>query len=246
MTEPSDGSVADGLPERDPLADLVSRSVGRRVEHVDVEVLDPWPEHVERKRLRFTTDAGQSSAIFQRSGRGIVTEAQLLPFLARKTPHVPIVHSRGLPPPHATFGPWLLLEDVFAASGACDGDPVEILRAKFEVERAVKADVPAMRALGLRVSERLAPVLASAPLTLVHGYLRCDRAFVLPRGVVIAGWAFAHLGPAVVDVVSLSNSLTAAGDAGAAERVREFYIGQSGDAEAPARLAEAERVIVVQ
>src|SRR6185503_8689483 len=94
--------VSGELPERDPLADLVSRSIGARVPSVDVELL-PAPEGVERKRLRFNTATGSSSAIFERVPRGETVEAQLLPFLARKTDRVPSVHSRGLPPPHASL-----------------------------------------------------------------------------------------------------------------------------------------------
>ncbi|MEK7862762.1 MAG: hypothetical protein AAB295_05795, partial [Chloroflexota bacterium] len=73
--------------ERDPLADLVSRSIGARVEAVEVEVLEAEPG-IERKRLRFTTTAGGASAIFERSAPGRTLQAQLLPFLARKTDRV--------------------------------------------------------------------------------------------------------------------------------------------------------------
>src|SRR5207247_4995769 len=83
--------------ERDPLADLVSRSVGRHIESVAVEALPPR-EGIERKRLRYDASAGPAAAIFERSPRGEALEAQLLPFLARKTDRVPIVHARGIPP----------------------------------------------------------------------------------------------------------------------------------------------------
>ena len=183
-----------GAPERDPLADLVSRSVGTRVESVDVEVL-PSPAGVERKRLRFETTAGASSAIFERRPRGDVLEAQLLPFLARKTPHVPVVHSRGLPPPHAQLGPWLLLEDVIALPH--EDDPAEILRAMREIAAAVANDVPALRALGLRERE------AKGPLALVHGALTTEKAYRAGRGVVIVDWSRAYLGDASDDEGSL-------------------------------------------
>ena len=71
--------MSPDLSERDPLADLVSRSIGARVPSVDVELL-PAEHGLERKRLRFITSAGASSAIFERSPRGEVLEAQLLPF----------------------------------------------------------------------------------------------------------------------------------------------------------------------
>jgi len=84
--------VTGEIPERDPLADLVSRSIGTRIESVEVEVL-PAPDGVERQRLRFTTATGASSAIFERLPRGETTLAQLLPFLARKSDRVPALTS---------------------------------------------------------------------------------------------------------------------------------------------------------
>ena len=179
------------LPERDPLADLVSRSVGARIESVAVEVL-PSEKGVERKRLRYDTSAGPRTAIFERRARGVTLEAQLLPFLARKTPHVPAVYSRGLPPPHAALGPWLLLEDVL-------GSPVEmdhaaILRAKRAIEVAVANDVPALRALGVR----------GEGVTLVHGALTAEKARRTERGVVIVDWSLARLGDSEDDARTLN------------------------------------------
>src|SRR3981081_1928371 len=133
--------MTDDIPERDPLADLVSRSIGSHVPSVEAEVLAN-AEGVERKRLRFTTSAGSSSAIFERLPRGEVTQAQLMPFLARKTDRVPKLHSRGLPPPHASLGPWVLIEDLYDAALACDEDPVGIIEAKLAVEAAVRKDLP--------------------------------------------------------------------------------------------------------
>ena len=186
------------LPERDPLADLVSRSIGARIESVAVEEL-PSRDGVERKRLRYATADGPKSAIFERSARGVTLEAQLLPFLARKTPHVPVVHSRGLPPPHVQLGPWLLLEDVLAFPA--EDDRAEILRAKRAVETAVANDVPALRALGLRAHE------SNGPLVLVHGALTRDKAFRTERGVVIVDWSHAYLGDATDDSRSLEHGV---------------------------------------
>ena len=180
-------------PERDPLADLVSRSVGARIDRVDVEVLSA--DGVERKRLRYDTTAGPRSAIFERRPRGVTLEAQLLPFLARKTPHVPIVYARGLPPPHAQLGPWLLLEDVLALRRVEDAD--EILRAKHAIEASVAGDMPALRALGLATRD-------ADPLALVHGALSRDVAYRTERGVVIIGWGNAYLGDASDDARMLA------------------------------------------
>jgi hypothetical protein len=216
----------DQIPERDPLADLVSRSVGQRVPSVDVEVL-PSPDG-ERKRLRFVTASGASSAIFDRAPRGQTTEAQLLPFLARKTDRVPAVHSRGIPPPHVALGPWVLIEDVDAGSPACDGDPREIVRAKLAIERAVAKDLPALKALGLRELTDLAEPLASAPRVLLHGDLVCANAVRVARGVVLLTWRRAALGPGVLDVARLAQDLERAGRAADAKAVREVYASESG------------------
>ncbi len=212
------------LPERDPLADLVSRSVGGRVASVEVEELAATG--VERRRLRFERAGAPTSAIFERAAPNVTLEAKLLPFLARKTDRVPAVYSRGLPPPHARLGPWLLLEDVLAGDDACD-DPAAIVRAKLAVERAVARDVPALRALGLRERE-LPPALASAPIGLVHGALTCANARRAERGVVIIGWSRAFLGPAVIDAATLAKDLAGRGDRRAAEHVRDLYVDATG------------------
>ena len=83
----------------DPLGALVARSVGGDVQGVRAEDL-AVEDGIERKRLHFTRDGRVTTALFERSARGTVMEAQLLPFLARKTEHVPRVHSRGIPPAH--------------------------------------------------------------------------------------------------------------------------------------------------
>ena len=227
------------LPERDPLADLVSRSIGHTVPSVEVEVM-PSGEGIERKRLRFTTAAGPATAIFERLPRGDITQAQLLPFLARKTDRVPRLHSRGLPPQHVTLGPWVLIEDVYDGAPACDGDPVKILDAKRAIEGAVAKDLPALRALGLRDDARELPAaLASAPRSLVHGALCCDNARRLERGVVIVGWRRAFIGPAVLDAANLVRDLERSHRAKDAAGVREAYAGD-GDR---ALLEQAERFL---
>ena len=225
------------VPERDPLADLVSRSIGAPVPSVDVEVL-PSPEGVERKRLRFNTSSGSSSAIFERVPRGETVEAQLLPFLARKTDRVPKVHSRGIPPPHASLGPWTLIEDLYAGAGACEGDPLDILAAKRAIEGAVERDLPALRALGLRDARSDLPhALASSPQALVHGDLVCANALRVARGVVLVGWRRAFIGPAILDAAALVLDLEQRDRWDEAKAVR----AASGD---PALFAEAERFLL--
>jgi hypothetical protein len=224
-------------PERDPLADLVSRSIGARVPSVGTETL-PAPLGVERKRLRFTTSAGASSAIFERVPRGETVEAQLLPFLARKTDRVPSVLSRGLPPPHASLGPWTLIEDVYAGTPAGDGDPLEILAAKRAIESAVERDLPALRALGLREAGKDLPhSLAALPAALVHGDLACANALRVARGVVLVGWRRAFIGPAVLDAAALVLDLEQSDRREEAKAVRAAW----GD---PAVFDEAERFIL--
>lgn len=225
------------LPERDPFADLVARSVGVRVDAVTVEELAA-DEGIERKRLRYDTSDGPRTVVFERRRRGETIEAQLLPFLARKTDRVTRVYSRGLPPPHASLGPWVLLEDALSAPIACDGDPVDVLRAKLAIEAATRADAPALRALGLP-ERRGHGALASAPLGLVHGALVCANARRLARGAVILGWASAFLGPTVLDAASLISDLQRRGDADAAKRVRRVFVQESGVADAEAELAAA-------
>jgi hypothetical protein len=231
--------VTDEIPERDPLADLVSRSIGARVPSVEVEELPSEPG-VERKRLRFETSGGASSAIFERLPRGVTTEAQLLPFLARKTDRVPALRSRGLPPPHASLGPWVLIEDIFAGPPACDADPVDILVAKRAVERAVASDLPALRALGLRDDPRDLPrALADAPRALVHGDLVCANARRVERGVVLVGWGRAFIGAAALDAATLVLDLDRADRSRDAAAVRNAY-ARDGD---PVLLDEAERFL---
>ncbi|MDQ2951155.1 MAG: phosphotransferase [Chloroflexota bacterium] len=231
--------MSETLPERDPLADLVSRSIGQSVPSVEVEVL-PSDAGIERKRLRFTTAAGPAAVIFQRLPRGEITEAQLLPFLARRSDRVPRLHSRGLPPAHVTLGPWVLIEDVYDGAPACDGDPVEILDAMRAVEVAVAKDLPALRALGLRDGARELPAaLASAPKTLVHGDLVCDNARRLARGVVLVGWRHAFIGPAVLDAATLVRDLENSRRSKDAAAVREAS-ARAGDR---MLLDEAERFL---
>jgi hypothetical protein len=239
----------------DPLGSLVARSVGGDVQGVHAEDLVA-EDAIERKRLRFTRDGRSTSALFERSARGVVLEAQLLPFLARKTEHVPRVHSRGIPPPHVSLGPWLLLEDVSDALSACDEEAVEIIKVKMAIERAVAADAPALRALGVPVrtpgdiaraegdanAEEAARELTGWPVSLVHGDLTCGRARRADRGVVLTRWSFAHLGCGLLDAIRLASDLRSSGRSRDADAVIDRYVEESGGPNDDALVRAAKRL----
>jgi len=141
------------------------------------------------------------------------------------------------PPPHASLGPWVLIEDVYAGTPACD-DPIAVLDAKRAIERAVANDLPALRALGLHDDARDLPAaLAAAPRGLLHGDLRCENALRVERGVVLVGWRGAHIGAAVLDAAALVLDLEHHDRQADAEAVRRAY----GE---PELLAQAERFLL--
>jgi len=230
------------VTERDPLADLVSRSMGRHIEHVAVEAM-PSRDGIERKRLRYDTSGGPAATIFERSPRGATLEAQLLPFLARKTDRVPVVHARGIPPAHVTLGPWVLMEDVFDSPLACDGDVRDIMRAKLAIERAVAKDLPALHALGVAEYPRVISSLASAPRGLMHGDLSCPNARRAARGVVLTSWDRAAIGPTVIDAAHFARELERAGRQTDAEIVRETWTAEAGVQAAAALWSAAQRAL---
>jgi hypothetical protein len=240
----------------DPLGSLVARSVGGDVQGVRAEELT-GENGIERKRLHFTRDGQSSTVLFERGVRGAVVEAQLLPFLARKTEHVPHVHSRGIPPAHVSLGPWLLLEDLSDAPAACDADVIDVVRAKIAIEHAVSADGPALRALRVPVRtpldiareqggdanvEEAARELAAWPVALVHGDLTCERARRADRGVVITRWARAHLGCALLDAVRLAADLRGRGRTRDADAVIDVYVSESGGPNDDALVRAAKRM----
>jgi hypothetical protein len=237
----------------DPLEALVARSVGGVVSNVRVEDL-PADGAIERKRIRYTRDAQAETALFERAPRGEALEAQLVPFLARKTDRVPRVHARGIPPPHAALGPWLLLEDT--GGTACD-DVDAVVDAKVAIERAVGRDGPALTALGVpvRAPEDLvrergggdddlaaARALASWPVGLVHGELTCERSRQTARGAVLVRWSAASLGCTLLDAARLADDLRARGRSGDADRALVRYLTAHGVPESPLAAA-AERVV---
>ena len=221
-----------------PLDALVRRALGAGVSDVRSEPLGARGG-VDRERFRFTSDGRERTVVFERLAPRHDLEAQLLPFLARRTDRVPAVHARGIPPPLVPAPKWLLVEDLVDAPSACDGDVGAILDAKLAVERAVARDGPALRALGVperppdAIAEEVAAAVAGEPggdavaaevreaarrlrrwpVALVHGGLGCASVVVADRGVVLRGWGAAHLGCALLDVVRLVDEIVARGEA---------------------------------
>ena len=211
---------------QDPLTAFVARSLRADVTDVRSEVVAKNTT-LELERIRFRQEGEERSLVVKRVPPGDALEVQLLPLLARKTDRVPLVRSRGIPPPAVPAWPWVLTEDLLDAQSACHEDPRAIVRAKAKIERAVAGDVPALRALGVptispeelveRASERAAvdrpldaearaaaTALASLPAVLCHGELVCANARLVGRGVVIIEWRRAHLGCGLLDVAQLA------------------------------------------
>jgi len=230
-------------PERtgpDPIEGLIGRALGVEVREVRREPLGT-SGGVERERIRFTSDGAERTVLFERMSPRRALEVQVLPFLARKTDRVPTVHARGIPPKHVPAPQWLLVEDLADAPSACEGDVRAILDAKLAVERAVAADGPALRALGVpeRSPDSIAAAIGEAvvaagdadaeaisaearesarriaklPVALVHGDLRCANAVLTERGVVLRGWGSAYLGCALLDIVRLVADVVDRGEA---------------------------------
>lgn len=221
-----------------PLAALLSRALGAEVTDVRPEPLGVR-DGVETERVRCRVAGEERTLVFERFAPRAALEVQLLPFLARKSAHVPVVHARGIPPRTVAAPEWLLLEDLEDAATACDGEPRDVIDALVAVEEAVAADGPALRALGLTVrmpadiAEEIAAATAAEPdadviagearesarrlqrwpTALVHGDLRCANAVRAKRGVVLRRWGRAYLGCALLDVVRLVADIVGRDDA---------------------------------
>lgn len=228
----------------DPLAAFISRSLRAEVTDVRSEIVAKG-EDGELERVRFRQDGEERTLIVKRVPANDALETQLLPLLARKTDRVPALRSRGIPPPAVKAWPWVLIEDLVDARSACGADPHEIVRAKVEIERAVRGDVPALRALGvpsLGPAELLARAtgghsdggllaeagaavrhLAELPVVLVHGDLGCANARLVDRGVVLVEWRRAHLGSGLLDIARLASDLRARGQEKKAGDVFALY-----------------------
>ena len=211
---------------QDPLTAFVARSLRADVTDVRSEVVAKNMT-LELERIRFRQAGEERSLVVKRVPPSDALEVQLLPLLARKTDRVPLVRSRGIPPPAVPAWPWVLTEDLLDAQSACHEDPRAIVRAKAKIERSVAGDVPALRALGVptippqelveRVSERAAvdrpldaearaaaTALATLPAVLCHGELVCANARLAGRGVVIIEWRRAHIGCGLLDIAQLA------------------------------------------
>ena len=209
MSLPPEGAPPQGVPPEDrlpeaapdPLRAFISRSLRAEVTDVSEAIIrDTTAGEIDR--VSFTQDGVRRSLVISRVPHAAALEVRLLPHLARKSPHVPRVHARGIPPATASGWPWLLIEDLLDAPGAGD-DPVGIVRAKAAIELAVAADGPALTALGVP-RRPAAGALAGWPEALVHGALSGGAAVRLERGIVLVGWRDAYLGCGLLDVAALA------------------------------------------
>lgn len=188
----------------DPLTSFIGRSLRAEVSEVSEEIVQDTTA-AEIDRVRFTQDGERRSLIVKRVPPHTSLEVKLLPHLARKSDRVPAVYARGIPPVTVAAWPWLLIEDLLDVPPACDDLPA-IVRAKVAIEQAVRADAPALGALGVPRMGQLARAgpLADWPEVLVHGALRCAYAVRTVRGIVITEWRHASLGCGLLDVVRLA------------------------------------------
>ncbi len=221
------------MSEADPLATMLSRALGVAVTEARSEPLGTMGG-VDVERVRFRTGDAERTLVLERLAPRLALDAQLLPFLARKTDRVPVVHARGIPHSATPAPPWVLVEDLEDRPSACDADPRAVVGAKIAVEAAVSRDVPALRALGVpeRPPSAIADAIAAAgdasaaeeareaasrlatwPTSLVHGDLVCANAVATDRGVVLRRWGTAYLGCALLDIVRLVADLVVTGDA---------------------------------
>ena len=184
----------------DPLTSFIGRSLRAEVTEVSEEIVQDTTE-AEIDRVRFTQAGERRSLVVKRVPPHASLEVKLLPHLARKSDRVPIVYARGIPPLTVAAWPWLLLEDLLDAPPA--GDVADIVRAKAAIEQAVRADGPALLALGVPRIARRGP-LAAWPEVLVHGALTRSHAVHTGRGVVVGEWRHASLGCGLLDVVRLA------------------------------------------
>jgi hypothetical protein len=214
---------------QDPLTAFVARSLRADVADVRSELVAK-NALMEVERIRFSQDGVERSLALKRVPQDDSLEVQLLPFLARKTDRVPRVLSRGIPPPAVPAWPWVMTEDVLETTSACHEDPRAIVLTKVAIERAVAADVPALKALGVktmtpvelveRAAERAATdrpvdldargaagVLSSLPTVLCHGELACTHARLSARGVILVEWRRAYLGCGLLDIAQLTEDV---------------------------------------
>jgi hypothetical protein len=230
---------------QDPLTAFVARSLRGEVADVRSELVAK-NALMEVERIRFSQEGVDRSLALKRVPTDDSLEVHLLPFLARKTDRVPRVLSRGIPPPAVPAWPWIMTEDLLDTTSACHEDPRAIVLTKVAIERAVAADGPALKALGVktmspvelveRVVERAAtdrPVdveahaaakmLASLPTVLCHGELACTHARLTARGVVFLEWRRAYLGCGLLDIAHLSEDARRFSGEDPGDKLFDFY-----------------------
>src|SRR5438093_2224288 len=225
---------------QDPLTAFVARSLRADVSDVRSELVAK-NALMEIERIRFSQDGVERSLALKRVPPDDSLEVQLLPLLARKTDRVPRVLSRGVPPSAVPAWPWVMTEDLLDTTSACHEDPRAVVLTKVAIERAVAADGPALKALGVktltpvelveRAVERAATdrpldaearaaagLLSSLPTVLCHGELACTHERLTAPGVRLLGWRRADLGCELRDVAQFR------------EDVRHFTGDDPGDA----------------
>lgn len=230
---------------QDPLTVFVARSLRADVADVRSELVAK-NALMEVERIRFSQEGVERSLALKRVPADDSLEVQLLPFLARKTDRVPRVLSRGIPPPAVPAWPWVMTEDLLDTTSACHEDPRAIVLTKVAIERAVAADGPALKALGVkaltpvelveRAVERAATdrpvdvearaaatVLSSLPTVLCHGELACTHARLTARGVIIVEWRRAYLGCGLLDIAQLTDDVRHFSGEDPGEKLFEFY-----------------------
>jgi hypothetical protein len=230
---------------QDPLTAFVSRSLRAEVSGVRSEVVAK-NALIEVERIRFSQEGVERSLALKRVPPDDSLEVQLLPFLARKTDRVPRVLSRGIPPPAVPAWPWVMTEDLLDTTSACHEDARAIVLTKVAIERAVAADGPALKALGVRritpvelverVVERAAtdrPVDAEAraaavllsdlPTVLCHGELACTHARQTARGVILMEWRRAYLGCGLLDIAHLTDDVRRFTGEDPGDKLFEYY-----------------------
>jgi hypothetical protein len=214
---------------QDPLTAFVARSLRAEVTDVRSELVAK-NALMEVERIRFRQEGVDRSLALKRVPTDDSLEVQLLPLLARKTDRVPRVLSRGIPPSAVPAWPWIMTEDVLDTTSACHEDPRGIVLTKVAIERAVAADGPALKALGVKTTtpvelveravERAATdrpldaearaaaaVLSNLPTVLCHGELACTHARLTARGVILVEWRRAYLGCGLLDIAQLSEDV---------------------------------------
>src|SRR6058998_2581851 len=210
---------------QDPLTAFVARSLRADVSDVRSELVAK-NALMEIERIRFSQDGVERSLALKRVPPADALEVQLLPLLARKTDRVPRVLSRGLPPPAVPAWPWVMTEDFLDTTSACHEDPRAIVLTKLAIERAVAADGPALKALGVRTmtpvelveraatdrpldaeARAAATVLSRLPTVLCHGELACTHARLTARGVILLEWRRAYVGSGLLDIAHLTEDL---------------------------------------